>query len=197
MLQSKASGYINKETNQWEWEQVEWKFKNGLYHSNREIPDEFWKENKWRKKGNHRRNIAGVILLRPVKNSKEYEVLIVQCYNNKFGFPKGKCNINEPYYEAALREFKEETGTDLQSYAPQNYIKINQDRNRTVVFYIVVVPSEYDIKTKPLSDVEITAFGWVKLKDIHRIELSNLARKTIDYLSRKYGMKIHLKKNIH
>ena len=60
----KAPGRINQKTKQWEWDTVEWTYddEQGLYRSNREIPQGFWKEKKWRKKGNHRRNIAGFIL---------------------------------------------------------------------------------------------------------------------------------------
>lgn len=182
MIQTrKATGKINEHTRQWEWEPVRWEIVDGMYHSNREIPSHFWKEKRWRRK-HYRgpRNIAGIILLRQSSEYvSEYEVFIVQCYHNKFGFPKGKCHQNESYYDAAIREFKEETGTCLQ-IKNHSYKISYSEKGKNVVFYVVTVPKTFEINTFPLSDVEITAFGWVKLKNIQKVNLSNVSKKILN-----------------
>lgn len=205
-----ASGNFNELTSQWEWDPVEWKkhdtFFKG-YKSNRHIPGEYFKYDYWVPPGTKRkkRNVAGCILLRPSKHLvtpcslhslNDYEVLMVQCYNNKFGFPKGKCNDGESFIDAAMREFKEETGTDIQLNTNQDCYTITfKEYNKEVVFYVKFVPLDFEINSFPIADVEITAFGWVKLSDIYQLKLADLTKKLVRKLK---SMSLnHLNKNTY
>lgn len=198
-----ASGTFNKETREWEWDPVEWKRQGSFYVSNRHIPGEYFNYDYWVPPGTRRkkRNVAGCIILRPPKHSQnaihglnDYEVLVVQCYNNKFGFPKGKCNDGETFIDAAMREFKEETGTDIKlSKNDKLYTITFKEYNKEIVFYVKIVPSDFEITSFPIADVEITAFGWVKLSEVHKLKLADLTKKLVRKLK---SMSInHLNKN--
>jgi len=186
-----ATGRYNPKKRIWEWDKVTWKFdpSKNIYYSNREYPNHFWNASNWRKsvkKKEQRNGAAGIILLR--RQNKGFEIFVVQCYKNKYGFPKGKRNYEETFFSAALREFKEETGTHL-SFDQQLFERIeinsrykdddipNKYITKKIVFYVLVVPEQYEIRTKPEADVEITSFGWVSLKKLPFIfRLSKVAQ---------------------
>lgn len=192
LIKNKASGVYDEKSKEWIWDKVSWyqSPETGFYYSNRQIPSNYFKKHFWKGHVDKKnRNIAGIILLRKPKigNQKEnYEVLLVQCYNNKFGFPKGKCDENEEYKDAAMREFKEETGTELTISNNAHQIKLVHRPNKRIIFYVMFVNSDFEINTFPLADVEITAFGWIKLKDLHLLELSNLTKKTVECLEKYF-----------
>lgn len=192
----KATGWFNKESKQWEWENVKWKTCNdGIFKSNRHYPNGyFWNHKKYKQHYAQKRfrNTSGVILLRPIqdkyigsKDLNKYDVFVVQCYNFKFGFPKGTCNANESYINAAMREFKEETGTDIE-LLQENSFRLNMNtkklnphyHNKRTVFFLKFVPSNFDIHTFPEDDVEITAFGWINLNKLLQYDVSNLVKLT-------------------
>ena len=191
----KAGGTFNHDTKEWEWEPVQWQKRGSLYYSNREIPDEFWTESSWTINRRKPRKVAGCILLRPNKDDS-YDILVVQCYHNKFGFPKGKCNENESFLDAAMREFEEEIGTTVSLNKSNLTIKRNE-RHKHVTFYIQIVPSDYEIKTFPIANVEITAFGWVNQRDIHRLDLTDLTRHILRDLNKLLMRSSQLKKLVY
>lgn len=178
----KASGKYNYKNKNWEWDKVTWRFdqSKNVYYSNRDYPNHFWNASNWKKsikKKEQRNGAAGIILLRPEPRSGEYNVFVVQCYKNKFGFPKGKRNYEESFFTAALREFKEETGTQL-TFEQKTFKRIeinsrykddeilNKYITKKIVFYVIEVPIDFQIRTKPEADVEITSFGWVPFKNL-------------------------------
>lgn len=188
----KASGKYNPKNKNWEWDKVTWRFdqSKNVYYSNRDYPNHFWNASNWKKsikKKEQRNGAAGIILLRPGKTGG-YDVFVVQCYKNKFGFPKGKRNYEESFFTAALREFKEETGTQL-TFEQKTFKRIeinsrykddeilNKYITKKIVFYVLVVPTDFEIRTKPEADVEITSFGWVPFKKLPFIfKLSKVAQ---------------------
>jgi 8-oxo-dGTP pyrophosphatase MutT (NUDIX family) len=179
----KAKGYYDPVKNQWNWENVSWEFceKNKLYKSNRGYPQSFWTKTTWSPK---RKHTAGVVLLKYTPDG--YKVLIVQCYDNKFGFPKGTCNYNETFKDAAVRELQEEIGIriNINDYNSVQ-IPIKHYSERKIVFYVVFVDDSFEITTFPskgLGDVEITAFGWVKLEDLCKFKTSHITKKTCESL---------------
>jgi 8-oxo-dGTP pyrophosphatase MutT (NUDIX family) len=180
MFEYKASGIYDNLTDKWSWEPVEWKKKGTIYYSNRDIPDRYWNPEKWKKYHNKYRNIAGCIVLRPNKTS--YDVLVVQSYNNKFGFPKGKCDQNETFLEAAMREFKEETGSEIEITSKNTYQITFKGKLKQVTFYVIIVSPDYDIDTFPIADVEITAFGWIPLQDLTKLPLNDVSKRTLNFI---------------
>lgn len=172
-----ATGKYDKVNNEFNWEPVTWRKdpRTGLFHSNRKYPKRFWRC-RWDKKP---KDIAGVILLKKSKKDPSgYEIFIVQCYNDKWGFPKGKLNGNESFLEGAQREFYEESGTRLDLSDSLGTIKIVDNRHkRNIVFYLHIVKDDFRINSTPLADVEITAFGWLGFSRLEHFKLSNLAKK--------------------
>ena len=166
-----ASGFFDKKNEEWVWDPVDWKRNfNGIYYSNRIIPDEFWNQN-WKK--GPRRDSAGVILVRKTRRGPEF--FLVQCYNNCFGFPKGKLEKGESFKDTAQREYFEETGSKI-NIEDSLELKIYK-RNNTLTFFVISVPEDYDITTKPLATHEITAFGWVNYQNLKRIKLSGMTKE--------------------
>lgn len=169
-----ASGQFNNETQQWEWERAVWKQNtNGMWYSNRKIPDEYW--NQWkglsRKKTSDR---AGVIL---VKRDFRGNLCfwMIQSYHNLYGFPKGSLNEGETFQQAAEREFKEETGTPI---CLDNALELRFiEKGSQMSFFIVVMTKNFEITTVPEADVEITGFGWVTAKNFYNMKLSGLTKK--------------------
>ncbi len=143
-----ASGVYNETTCVWKWDPVVWKPRNTSffqgYISNRKYPPQFLKQ-KWK---NHKKwskiPRAGVILL---KGDKTF---LVQSYRDKFGFPKGgiETDKDETPIQAAMREFKEETGTDIElsPELPQISIKMYQ---KLYTFFVQNVPDDFEINTRP------------------------------------------------
>lgn len=165
---------------QWTWQKVDWKpCKCDFFHSNRVIPDSYWHQ--WKKiktvyqeKDNSVKYTNGIILVRGNK-----EIWVTQSYWNYFGFPKGSSTLEENDLIGALREFYEETGLDLEKTFPsKDFTKSDQIRWYDVEkriqfnFFIIEVPSWFQVKTKPLDDVEITSFGWLKISNLHKIRFS-------------------------
>jgi 8-oxo-dGTP pyrophosphatase MutT (NUDIX family) len=160
-----ASGQYDTTTKTWTWDSVLWqKTEKGIYQSNRIIPDLFFKQ-KW---PIDKKRKAGVILIRRNKiKGIPPDIWLVECYlSGSFGFPKGTCEKFETFRQAAEREFYEETGTEIKIPDKCPCITIDRERS-TAVFFIVYVSPEFDITTFPISDVEITKFGWVNLQQIY------------------------------
>ena len=148
----------------WLWEPADWINCSvcGMYHSNRDIPEEFWNR-EW-SKDDKKVQKAGIIFVRGD------EVLVTQSYHNLFGFPKGNSNLGESPSQCAKREFKEETGID---------INVNLSECEKIVyknkytFFVVRVSNNFEISTTPLDSAEITTFGWYS---VHRIKDLNFSK---------------------
>ena len=81
-----------------------------------------------------------------------------------FRISKGEKEEGETDKETCVREFKEETGSTITQDMLSDKLKIvTRVRDIKYTFYILQVDSDYDIKTFPEDDVEITMFGWKKL----------------------------------
>lgn len=177
----------------WLWERADWeKCRCGLTHSNRVIPNEYW--NTWKnvpiypKKS---RYVNGIILL------KGNKIFITQSYSNVFGFPKGGSSDDMEFpIMGALREFKEETGSDLEKLFPARDFTacpqitwFNSFSRIHYHFFIVSVYEWFDIKTFPLDDIEISSFGWIDISDINKngikfsISMFEICEQLKDYRS--------------
>ena len=168
----KASGTIVD--GKWKWEPVVWeRCRKGVYHSNRDIPHEFW--NKYNKKKKDVKNSAGILIWKS-SDIGEKKFFMVQSYGNFYGIPKGTVEDGETFFDGALREFYEETGTHLNINQKDCFeVRKHLGRDRTSI-YIVKVPWYYDIKTFPLSDVEISSFGFIKKSDLKLYKLNSITK---------------------
>lgn len=169
-----ASGQFDIEAQKWVWEPVCWRKSNdGMWYSNRVIPEEYWKQ-PWKKQ--IKKRSAGVVMVRRTRYGSQF--WMVRSYFNCWGFPKGKVEGDETFKQAAAREFYEETGTRVNL---ENSLEIGiHHKNVTLVFYVVVVGENYDIYTNPVSDHEITGFGWIPLDNIQRYKLSGITKKIFE-----------------
>ena len=170
-----ASGYKRK--NKWIWRKAHWKKCHcGLWHSNRFIPYEFWNQS-WKVNNNKKRQKAGIILIRNFR-----EVWITQSYGKCYGFPKGEKEQYETLQEWAKREFYEETGQNIDNLNLRGFVQIRTYiENVEYVYFIIHVPPEFNINTKPLDDVEITSYGWVRFDRINDLYLSKAVKKILNY----------------
>lgn len=169
------------------WQIADWcPCRCGLFHSNREIPDHYW--NQWRnmppdpvlKDGRPKEMsyTAGVILMRG------NQVWVTQSYRNFYGFPKGSFCEGENMIHACLREFKEETGCDLENFTLQDFTKCDQIRwfdvikRRQYEFLIIKVNQHFDLTNfRPEDDVEITSFGWCNIGSLRFLRFSKSMRE--------------------
>jgi 8-oxo-dGTP pyrophosphatase MutT (NUDIX family) len=171
---NKASGIFCEGA--WKWKDVIWmKCKCGLWHSNRIIPNSFWNQ-KWEKRNAIKRQKVGVIL---VRNKKE--IWVTQSYNKCYGFPKGEKEENETIEECAKREFKEETGFNIDKINLNDQIVISTKiENILYIFYIIHVPRSFELDSFPLDDVEITSCGWVGINEILTLKLSKAIKRIFE-----------------
>ena len=110
-------------------------------------------------------------------------------YDGKWTIPKGLAEYGERYFEAALRELKEETGIDLAEFCKKTYTKergfafdeaphgLYMTSSKTVIVYFVEGPtmmenltleckSLIDNKEHPLfNQTEIDDFAWVTAEE--------------------------------
>lgn len=171
----KATG-VKLNSKQWQWQGVSWiKCHCGLWHSNRYIPSDFWNQN-WESRIGHNRKKVGVILIRNKK-----QIWVTQSYHRCYGFPKGEKEIHETVEECAKREFKEETGCSIDKIKLSDCIVIRTGIEEIqYIFYIIHVPSSFELFTFPIDDVEITSCGWVDIKKIDNLKLSKGIRRVFE-----------------
>jgi 8-oxo-dGTP pyrophosphatase MutT (NUDIX family) len=101
------------------------------------------------------RKKAGVILI----NTVDRKILIVQCYSNLWGVPKGSLEQGETEKQCALRELLEETGIRLDESSLKQPIRLG---NCNACYFPVLVDRSV-IADLSVIDQEITAIGWVHL----------------------------------
>ena len=176
-----ASGRKNRDGT-WVWEKASWsECWCGMHHSNRMIPRRFWIRS-WDSPKS--KNVAGVLLYKENLSGKR-QYFLIQCYNNLFGFPKGGMEKNDgSYFQAALREFYEETGTMLPMEEKQ-FLEIRKTfgENRVSIFMAKVNPA-FQILTRPISDVEINSFGFVDEDNLGNFRLTKMTTGILDYIKK-------------
>ncbi|RRD40934.1 NUDIX domain-containing protein [Leptotrichia sp. OH3620_COT-345] len=122
----------------------------------------------------HEKSCGAVIL-----NSNSKKLLIVKMYNGNWGFAKGHMEKNETEKETAIREVKEETGTEIKimedfkesiKYVP------NEKTLKEVVFFIGLTENE-DIK---IDKNEIEDFKWCKYNEAMKLITYKLQRDILE-----------------
>lgn len=170
----KATGMCSAKGD-WVWDPVRWKkcTRCAMWHSNRFIPPEFWRQDWGTRSPTEERFKAGIIVLRG--NS----VWMTQSYNSCYGFPKGEKERDETVETCAKREFLEETGCAFNCELDQCVSLRTQIENITYVFFVARVPLSFEMSTFPIDDIEITSCGWVDLGDVHKLKLSKAVRRVL------------------
>lgn len=160
----------------WMWKPAKWKkCQCGMWHSNRKIPPQFWKQ-PWEKKIN--KVVAGVLMVNRNILGETF-ILIVQSYGELYGLPKGCVEMGETCKQAAHRELEEETGIKLDL---ENSYEINKyyGSSRKYSFFVTYVDCNVDTRFIPLNDVEITSVGFVKLENIKFLKLNRISSDIIE-----------------
>lgn len=108
---------------------------------------------------------AGVIVLTRPKKSKPISIAMVKSsYSGKWGFPKGNIDRGETDKQAALREFKEETGVDILEPLHDVTLYVPDKRtNQPKVFFIDIVDSPFKMKRQ---ESEISEIGWKTIDEL-------------------------------
>ena len=102
--------------------------------------------------------ICGIILLH---NKKVLTVMEKGWF--KTGFPKGKKMSDEPYFEAACRELKEETNINLDKI---NYQRRGKIKKSNMHLFIVSADKDAYFPIK-LDYKEVIGYGWVNVSDLN------------------------------
>jgi 8-oxo-dGTP pyrophosphatase MutT (NUDIX family) len=174
------------------WEPAKWIKceKCSLWHSNREIPKGYLTSGKWKVRKGSRKKV-GIILIRERPEGKQ--IWMIQSYNNCFGFPKGEKEVDESESECAIREFREETGWNINIDLGKRKYLTHKIENILYMFYIVHMKPDFDITTVPEDDVEITTFGWCNVNNIPNLKLSKVGRVIFRKWQSTIENKIHNK----
>lgn len=111
-------------------------------------------------------------------NHNFHKVLLVknkQC--QKWGFPKGGVNMNETFYDCAIREVKEECGIDLKEKGKiLNTVKIDD------YFYLVAILEE-KVKLKTEDENEICDVKFIPVNKIPKL----YSNSNLKYFYQLYG----------
>lgn len=178
--QNPASGLkVNPNDNtKWIWLPVKWNCcqECGMYHSNRKIPESFWKR-EWDSPSSNIK--AGVIVVRGDN------LLMTQSYHDKFGFPKGAIDKGEKPHEAAVRELFEETGVVIDPVIISRKKPLNIVSGKNVYkMFVYNVPMNFKLASFPRDDAEITTFGWVNINQADKLKLSRAMRSVLETYKR-------------
>ena len=183
IAENNATGFKDEETGEFVWEPVTWtKCWCGMSHSNRITPDSFW-DREWENPKIKR--TAGVLLWKRNQNNGRIYYFLVQSYGCLYGIPKGAIENNETTKESAIREFLEETGTDISEIFEVN--KAVETRNSigtksVFSIFTIQVPWLFGIKTYPACDNEITSLGFVEKTKLKRFQLNRITKYIIERL---------------
>ena len=113
---------------------------------------------------------AGVVMI-----SDDNRFLVVQSYNNKWGFPKGRLEQGETRKECAIRELYEETGIQI----PPESIKQTLPLHKNSTYYLVQQYIEFDL-SKIADTTEITAIGWVCVDCLRHMDTNCHVKKILE-----------------
>jgi 8-oxo-dGTP pyrophosphatase MutT (NUDIX family) len=121
-----------------------------------------------------KRHSAGIAIVTDSQNLGR-KILLTQSYNNLWGVPKGKRELNETLPECASREVLEESGINIPSDVLRTCKKFTfvpgYDKNLTIhIFQYIISTIEYvtlAIENKPDLQPHLhedsTGFGWINI----------------------------------
>lgn len=114
---------------------------------------------------------AGIIIYRKTERGTKY--LLLYHGKNYWNFPKGKIELKETGFEAALREIQEETGLQKQDLQFQAHFKTSTQftfmRERQKIFKIVILYLAETTKAGICVSHEHEGYGWFTLGEARKI----------------------------
>lgn len=102
-------------------------------------------------------------------NVKTKKMLLILSKHDRLSIPKGFLNLNETYYEAAMREILEETGLHIQINEATPFVVSQKSKltRKRVYFIINYDPSLYEKnQLKPIDINEIKQVKWFTYNEI-------------------------------
>ena len=132
---------------------------------------------------------AGIIPFRLDKGKPVY-LLLQHRDGNHWSFPKGRVEKGETLQEAAMREFREETGiASVERLEYRCKVKYHFLREKRIDKEVVFFPGRTDSSPVTLSDEHI-AFAWLPYGEaLARLTFDNtrsLLKRANDYILSKY-----------
>ena len=95
--------------------------------------------------------------------SKTKCLLVQQRSTQKWGFPKGACEVHESRLQCMKRELREETGIILDDLKYKTVIELK--RFRYYIFFVQLLQDETSIVIKPVDGYEIQDAQWVSCQE--------------------------------
>jgi 8-oxo-dGTP pyrophosphatase MutT (NUDIX family) len=102
---------------------------------------------------------AGLIVLCGKGNPKV--ALVKGKFSQRWGFPKGNVEHGETYKNAAIREFKEETGYEVTELLQGLSLEVKGEPSK--IFYLSITDVCFDMIPQ---ESEISESKWLSLKDL-------------------------------
>ena len=99
-------------------------------------------------------------------------------FRNCWEFPGGKLSNFEDYFEALIRELKEELGIDIAKNKLKNYIFT---RHRYRAFLLMMYTFEVKHWSGQIENKDNETLRWVSIKEIKKIKLLPANTKVINY----------------
>ena len=117
-----------------------------------------------------------------IRNKKD-QILIMSRKNKKtfrncWEFPGGKLSNFEDYFEALIRELKEELGIDIAKNKLKNYIFT---RHQYRAFLLKMYTFEVKHWSGQIENKDNETLRWVSIKEIKKIKLLPANTKVINY----------------
>ena len=126
---------------------------------------------------------AGVMMF-TTRLPETYVALVKGSYSGKWGFPKGNIDSGETPKQAAVREFKEETGVPI--LEPRLDYKLIISGDTPKLFYVSVVNKKFQMKPE---DSEISEAKWFNIKELSQDRSFTYDVRMLDMVLRGYSRK--------
>ena len=124
---------------------------------------------------------SGIILYHP---SSDSFLMVQQKPHNNWGFPKGGLNVGETLFDAAKREFSEETGLLLDRSNHEITDKFVISPGKSTIFWKISTDKLIEPSYNMVDKEEINDIKWIKLSDIDKhycTKLTNYILKTMKF----------------
>ena len=124
---------------------------------------------------------AGVMMF-TVGLKDVHVALIKGSYSGRWGFPKGNIDSGETPKQAAVREFKEETGVPI--LEPSLDYKLVVPGKTSKILYVSIVDKKFQMKPE---DSEISDSRWFKLSELSQSSVFTCDVRLLDRVLRGHS----------